>query len=160
MFLKHFWFDFLPLKTWKKHPKKLLIIGPFFFSVLPTSPNPAQILDIFHRNLPPRNFSIMTLVQAWGWKVRGWKVQGWKVQGWKVQGWNVLQPQKSRDARKVRENQLNLKVACLENANTVLRNKLQREMKKNQELINELETCQNENDELKQRFSLRKSKWN
>ena len=67
-------------------------------------------------------------------------------------------PKKSRDARKVRENQLNLKVACLENANTVLRNKLQREMKKNQELINELETSQNENDELKQRFSLRKSK--
>ena len=66
--------------------------------------------------------------------------------------------QKSRDARKVRENQLNLKVSCLENANTVLRNKLQREMKKNQELINELETCQNENDELKQRFSLKKSK--
>ena len=45
-------------------------------------------------------------------------------------------------------------------ATTVLRNKLQREMKKNQELINELETCQNENDELKQRFSLRKSKAN
>ena len=60
----------------------------------------------------------------------------------------------------MRENQLNLKVACLENANTVLRNKLQREMKKNQEIINELETCQNENDELKQKLSLRKSKGN
>ena len=32
-----------------------------FFSVLPTGPKPAQISDIFHRNLPPRDFSIMTL---------------------------------------------------------------------------------------------------
>ena len=33
----------------------------YFFSVLPTSPQPAQISDIFHRNLPPSNFSILTL---------------------------------------------------------------------------------------------------
>jgi len=79
---------------------------------------------------------------------------------WERRRKNNFAAKKSRDARKVRENQLNLKVSCLENANTVLRNKLQREMKKNQELINELETCQNENDELKQRFSLKKSKLN
>ena len=40
-----------------------LIIGPIFFSVLPTGPKPAQISNIFHRNLPPRDFSIMTLVE-------------------------------------------------------------------------------------------------
>ena len=35
---------FLLLKTWKNYPQNLLIIGPDpFFSVLPISPNPAQI---------------------------------------------------------------------------------------------------------------------
>ena len=61
----------------------------------------------------------------------------------------------------MRENQLNLKVACLENANQVLRSKLQREMKKNQELSDDLEAAHNENDELRQKLSLkivRKSK--
>ena len=33
----------------------------FFFSVLQTSPKPALISDIFHKNLPLRDFSIMTL---------------------------------------------------------------------------------------------------
>ena len=32
-----------------------------FFSALLTGPKPAQISDIFHRNLPPRDFSIITL---------------------------------------------------------------------------------------------------
>ena len=44
----------------KKRSQKLLITGPFF-SVLPTGPRPAQISDIFNRNLPPRDFSKMTL---------------------------------------------------------------------------------------------------
>ena len=36
-------FSFLPRKL-KKQPQKLLRIGPmFFFSVMPTGPNPAQI---------------------------------------------------------------------------------------------------------------------
>ena len=34
---------FLPLKTWKKQPWKLLIIFPDFFSALPIGPNPALI---------------------------------------------------------------------------------------------------------------------
>ena len=33
----------LPLKTWKKHPRELLIISPHFFSVSPTGTKPAQI---------------------------------------------------------------------------------------------------------------------
>ena len=55
----------------------------------------------------------------------------------------------------MRENQLNLKVACLENGNQVLRSKLQREMKKNQELSDDLEAAHNENDELRQKLSLK-----
>ena len=80
---------------------------------------------------------------------------------WERRRKNNFAAKKSRDARKVRENQLNLKVACLENANTVLRSKLQREMKKSQELTEELEASRNENNELKQKFSIknmRKSK--
>ena len=33
----------LPLKTWKNHPQKLLIIGPDIFFQLPISQNLAQI---------------------------------------------------------------------------------------------------------------------
>ena len=80
---------------------------------------------------------------------------------WERRRKNNFAAKKSRDARKVRENQLNLKVACLENANQVLRSKLQREMKKNQELTDELEAVRIENSDLKQKFSLktpRKSK--
>ena len=39
----------------------------FFFSVLTTGPKPAQISNIFHRNLPPHDFSIMTLAVKEGW---------------------------------------------------------------------------------------------
>ena len=35
-----------------------------FFSVLLIGPNPAQISILFHKNLPPRDFSIMTLYPA------------------------------------------------------------------------------------------------
>ena len=38
-----------------------------FFSVLTTGPKPAQISNIFHRNLPPHDFSIMTLAVKEGW---------------------------------------------------------------------------------------------
>ena len=55
-------FFFLSRKSWKNHSKKLLIIGPnFFFQYL----QPAQIQPksqfLFHKNPPPRDFSIMTL---------------------------------------------------------------------------------------------------
>ena len=44
IFFKKFPIIFFPLKTWKDHPQRLLIIGPqSFFSVLPTGPKPAQI---------------------------------------------------------------------------------------------------------------------
>ena len=45
----------------KKPLSKVAHNRPNFFSVLPTGPKPAQISDIFHRKLPPRDFSIMTL---------------------------------------------------------------------------------------------------
>ena len=38
--------------------------SPIFFSLLPTGPKPTQISDIFDRNLPPREFAIMTLLAA------------------------------------------------------------------------------------------------
>ena len=44
----------LPLKIWKKHPQKLLIIGP----------DQPKSQFLFHKNLPPRDFSIMTLVKT------------------------------------------------------------------------------------------------
>ena len=51
----------------EQHEKKTLSkVGhnqpKIYFSVLPTGPKPAQISDIFHRNLPPCYFSIMTLL--------------------------------------------------------------------------------------------------
>ena len=51
--------NFLPMKTWKNRPQKLLIIGPnFFFStdIWPKS------LFLFHKNCLPRDLLIMTLV--------------------------------------------------------------------------------------------------
>ena len=50
---------FLPLKTWKTHPQKL-INGPQFFSVFPTGPNPAQI----HKSVFLCDFYIMTLYKG------------------------------------------------------------------------------------------------
>ena len=57
--------SFLPIKIWKNRPQKLLIIGPFFFSALPTGPKSAQISYLFCSiEMAPcalRNFYIMTL---------------------------------------------------------------------------------------------------
>ena len=47
----------LPMKT----SSKVAHNWPNFFLVLPTGPKPAQISNIFHRNLPPPDFYIMTL---------------------------------------------------------------------------------------------------
>ena len=55
---------------------------------------------------------------------------------------NNMAAKKSRDARKVRENQLKIKVLCLENANDVLRAQIQREQdenRKQREKIKELQ---------------------
>ena len=62
---------------------------------------------------------------------------------------NNLAAKKSRDARKIRENQLKCKVACLENANQVLRNQLERERKQNEDLNVIVKGVQNENAILK-----------
>jgi hypothetical protein len=48
--------------TKKNELLKLLIIGPqFFFQYCQPAKNQPKISDIFHRNLPPCDFSIMTL---------------------------------------------------------------------------------------------------
>jgi len=62
---------------------------------------------------------------------------------------NNLAAKKSRDARKIRENQLKCKVACLENANQVLRNQLERERKQNEDLNVIMKDVQDENAILK-----------
>ena len=63
---------------------------------------------------------------------------------------NNLAAKKSRDARKIRENQLKCKVACLENANQVLRSQLERERKQNEDLNVVINEVKAENDKLKQ----------
>ena len=64
---------------------------------------------------------------------------------------NNLAAKKSRDARKIRENQLKCKVACLENANQVLRTELDRERKLNEELNAVVEKVQLENVAMKKK---------
>ena len=49
------------LKTRKKHPQKLLIIGPIFFSVSPIGPK-----YFFHKNGSLGDFYIMTLYRSQG----------------------------------------------------------------------------------------------
>lgn len=71
---------------------------------------------------------------------------------WERRRKNNLAAKKSRDARKIRENQLKCKVACLENANQVLRAKLEREVRKNQDLNAQLDGVKSENKALKQRL--------
>ena len=58
---------FAPENMKKKRSQKLFIIGHSFCSVLPTGPRPTQILDIFNRNLPARDLSIMTLFSVVLW---------------------------------------------------------------------------------------------
>ena len=62
---------------------------------------------------------------------------------------NNMAAKKSRDARRVRENQLRIKVLCLENANQVLREQVQREQEKVRHLIDKLNKAEKENEELK-----------
>ena len=49
----------------KKTLSKVAHNRPNFFSVLPTGPTPARIFRYFQKNLPPREFSIMTLTIAY-----------------------------------------------------------------------------------------------
>ena len=72
---------------------------------------------------------------------------------WERRRKNNLAAKKSRDARKIRENQLQCKVACLENANQILRTKLEREVSKNEVLSQKLESLQIENEQLRRQVS-------
>ena len=68
---------------------------------------------------------------------------------WERRRKNNLAAKKSRDARKIRENQLKCKVACLENANQVLRTKLDSEVRKNRDLNVQIDEIKKENESLK-----------
>ena len=64
-FMQLFSVLFFASENMKKTLSKVAHNRPkFFLSVLPTGSKPAQISDLFHRNLPPRDFSIMTLVDS------------------------------------------------------------------------------------------------
>ena len=53
---------FCPQKIWKSRPLKLLKMGPnIFFSVLPTGPIQPKSQFLFHKNLPTRDFFLMTV---------------------------------------------------------------------------------------------------
>ena len=60
---------------------------------------------------------------------------------------------KSRDARRVRENQLRIKVLCLENANQVLRSQVQRERDKNGAYEEKIRTLENQNSILTKKLA-------
>ena len=60
---------FLPLKTWKNHAQKLLMIGPNpFFQYCQSAQIQPKYKFLFHKNLLPRDFSIMTLSALPIWK--------------------------------------------------------------------------------------------
>ena len=60
-FKKKFTF-FLPLKIWKKNPEKLLIVGPDpLFQYCQSARIQPKSQLLFHKNLSPQDFSIMTL---------------------------------------------------------------------------------------------------
>ena len=56
---------FGPLKTWKKHPQKLLIIGLNFFQYCQPAQNQSKSQFLFHKNCSTCNLSIMTLFRAY-----------------------------------------------------------------------------------------------
>ena len=63
---------------------------------------------------------------------------------------NNMAAKKSRDARKIRENQLKIKVVCLENANEILRNQVQREKEENKKQSNKITVLEQQIEEMKQ----------
>ena len=57
--------NFFATENIKKHPQKLLIIGPDpFFQYCQSAQIQPKPQFLFHKNLPPRDFSIMILVKA------------------------------------------------------------------------------------------------
>ena len=56
-------FLFLPLKTWKNHPQKLLIIKPPLFLILPTGQNQPKSHFILHNNVSLRDFNKKWLIE-------------------------------------------------------------------------------------------------
>ena len=68
---------------------------------------------------------------------------------WEKRRKNNFAAKKSRDARKIRENQLKCQVACLENANQLLRSKLESELSKNEQLKIRVQSLHQENLSLK-----------
>lgn len=63
---------------------------------------------------------------------------------------NNMAAKKSRDARKIRENQLKVKVVCLENANEILRNQVHREKDENRKQSSKITVLEQQIEETKQ----------
>ena len=63
---------------------------------------------------------------------------------------NNMAAKKSRDARKIRENQLKVKVLCLENANQVLRSQVHREQEENRQQADTIKALEQQIKELRQ----------
>ena len=63
---------------------------------------------------------------------------------------NNMAAKKSRDARKIRENQLKVKVVCLENSNEILRAQVHREKEENRKQSNKITVLEQQIEEMKQ----------
>ena len=65
---------------------------------------------------------------------------------------NNIAAKKSCDARKIRENQLKVKVNCLQNANQVLRDQVERDKLEINELKQQVTNLMAENNDLRQKL--------
>nr|XP_040565389.1 thyrotroph embryonic factor-like isoform X1 [Lepeophtheirus salmonis] len=72
---------------------------------------------------------------------------------WERRRKNNMAAKKSRDARRVRENQLRLKVLCLENANQVLRTQLKREKDEHDKTLQALNKEKEDNKIMRHKMS-------
>ena len=71
---------------------------------------------------------------------------------WERRRKNNIAAKKSRDARKIRENQLKVKVNCLQNANQVLRDQVERDKLEINELKQQVTNLMAENNDLRQKL--------
>ena len=71
---------------------------------------------------------------------------------WERRRKNNIAAKKSRDARKIRENQLKVKVNCLQNANQVLRDQVERDKQEINDLKQKVSNLMSENVDLRQKL--------
>ena len=71
---------------------------------------------------------------------------------WERRRKNNIAAKKSRDARKIRENQLKVKVNCLQNANQVLRDQVERDKQEINQMKHKMSNLMAENMDLRQKL--------